>query len=58
MDIVKLNKLNLLKKEFEEFVKQSKTLDRKNSWPEHKVEILKGPHDACEWNCLLFFHYK
>ena len=31
MDIVKLNKFNFLKKEFEEFVKQSKTLDRKNS---------------------------
>ena len=44
-----------MNKEVEEFAKQSKTFDRKNSRPEHKVEILKDLNDVCEWNCFTVF---
>ena len=40
MDIVKLNKFHLLKKEVDQFWKQSKNLSCENRRLEHKVEIL------------------
>ena len=40
MDIVKLNKFHLLKKEVDQFWQQSKNLSCENRRLEHKVEIL------------------
>ena len=39
MDIVKLNKFHLLKKEVDQFWQQSKNLSCENRRLEHKVEI-------------------
>ena len=39
MDMVKLNKFHLLKKEVDQFWQQSKNLSCENRRPEHKVEI-------------------
>ena len=40
MDIVKLNKFHLLKKEVDQFWQQNKNLSCENRRLEHKVEIL------------------
>ena len=48
MDIVELNKLNLLKKEVDKFGQQRKNLDCENKRLEHKVEILKDSSNVCD----------
>ena len=55
MDIVKLSKLNFLKKEIKGFGKQSKSLDHENKRVAHKVEILKKSNDVCESIIALYF---
>ena len=55
MDIVKLSKLNFLKKEIKGFGKQSKSLDHGNKRVAHKVEILKKSNDVCESIIALYF---
>ena len=44
-------KLNFLKKEVEEFGKQSKYFSHENRRLEHKVKILKDQNDVCE--CII-----
>ena len=51
LDIVKLNKFNILKKEDEEFGKQIKNLNCENRRLGHIAEILKDPNDVSE--CII-----
>ena len=49
MNVVKLNELNLLKKEVEEFGQQRKYLGSENMRQEHLVDILKD-------QCVVLMH--
>ena len=58
MNLVKLNKFNLLKKEVEEFGQQRKNLDSVNKRLEYNRNF-KGSK-SCLWvySCFIFLRYK
>ena len=54
LDIVKLNKFNILKKEDQEFGKKIKNLNCENRRLGHIAEILKDPNDVSEYIINLY----